>query len=259
MPEKLDGNKMALTHRITAVAMAYFDACGFKPVETEVCIASGWIADIASFVYPTPTEAKKLRLNHRFGNDPNYNWYDDLHSRYGYMYTGIVEVKVTRSDFLKDLETKFNNSPPAHLAFIAFPTGMIEEREIPIGWMGLKCSKDGSKLVKRVGWGKVHPRHPGDTIDFIAQVAIRRDHRTRYEFMRSLMRAYRATEKEGRKTYKLSSVIQVIASWVKGGAYKSHFPNLKEALESQNIKCPGYIENDLKLIESLKYEKEAPC
>ena len=62
MMSQLDLNKTPLTHRITALAAAFLDAHGFKPVETEVPVASGWVADVASFVYPTMTEAKKLRL-----------------------------------------------------------------------------------------------------------------------------------------------------------------------------------------------------
>src|SRR5690242_1203826 len=58
----MDRNKTELTHRVTAAASLYLSECGFKPVETEVPIEQGWIADIAGACQPTPTELTKMKL-----------------------------------------------------------------------------------------------------------------------------------------------------------------------------------------------------
>lgn len=259
--ENLDANKTALTHNITAVAMGYLDGAGFKPIETEVTVAGGWIADIASFVYPTPTETKKLKINHRFDGGKLDNLsFSEIQYRYGFLLTAVVEVKISKADFQKDIQRKFNGIRPAHLLYIAYPSGVIDDDEIPAGWMGLKCSKNGQKLIKRVGWPKVHAMNPGDITDLVAEVAIRRDHKTRYGHYRSMMKMYRAEEKEKKKSYQLANVIQTIAAWIRGDYNNNRFskrfyPDLKTILEGRDINCPKYVKDDLEYLNNLNLVK----
>jgi hypothetical protein len=247
----LDANKTVLTHHLTAAAIGYLDAAGCKPIETEVPVAGGFIADVASFAYPTPTEVKKLKINHRFGYDSDYQWYGEFHFRYGHLLTTVVEVKASKADFLKDIDCKFNGLYfPAHLTYIAYPAGMIADDELPKGWIGLKCSKDGQKLVKRVGWPHVHAMHPGDISDFIAQVAIRRDHLTRYAFHREWMKKYRARERENNIRYTLGHMVNTLAALLKG----SPSPTEQRQIEALIKQCPKYAEKDLEFIKSLATE-----
>ena len=194
---ELDGNKTPLTHRITAVAAAYLDGAGFKPIETEVAVAPGWIADLASFIYPSRTEAKKLRLVKGKDSRSFEASYDELMYITGSApLTAIVEVKATRADYTKDQLRKFACPyPPANLCYLAFPNGAWTEDDLPTGLVGMETSKNGDRLRKvhnKKREIKVFPQYPGGIIDLIAAVATRRDHRTRYATMRAWMRSARA-------------------------------------------------------------------
>lgn len=191
--EPLDRNKTNLTHKVTAVAAAYLSDRGFKPIETEVSVREGWIADLASFVYPSNTEIRKLRL---FGKrkiiDEYYQNEDMFLRHYGAPLTALVEVKTSLSDFRRD--KKFDGCIfPAHLCYLAYPKGLLEKP--PTGWIGLIVKEDGSRLLRiDIGgfWVRIHPQHPGDVTDLVANVAIRLLHRTRYAQYRAWLKAYRA-------------------------------------------------------------------
>lgn len=193
MKEPLDRNKTNLTHRITALSMIYLKHRGFSPIETEVSVENGWIADIASFCTPNMTETSRLRLRSisRFGLKELDS--GEIRFCYGPLLTAIVEVKISRNDFLKDKERKFSGTFPAHLCYLAYPKDMLDENEIPRGWMVLEMTKNGAQIRKRHWtWPQVHPQHPGIVAEFIAAVAIRCDRRTRYATNRAIMKMYRA-------------------------------------------------------------------
>jgi hypothetical protein len=198
MTESLDKNKTDLTHRVTAIAAAYLASRGFKPIETEVSVHDGWIADLASFAYPTMTEKKNLKLiGGRKVVEPEYNEEKFLF-RYGRIFTAIVEVKTSKGDYIKD--KKFDSRIfPASLCYLAYPKGLIEKP--PVGWFGLETDSEGNSLLRMTfdddkDWlwrsGLIHAQHPGDMIDFMATVAIRCHHRTRYAANRAWLKAYRA-------------------------------------------------------------------
>lgn len=205
---ELDNNKTAETHRATAVAAAYLDARGFKPIETEVTVRDGWIADLASFVYPTRTEMKKLKLMGYKNILKKVIDYEEFIYRYSTPLTAIVEVKVTIADFKKDINRKFGGIFPAHICYLAYPYGLIDE--LPAGWLGIELSKDCERILKitepplmkkrfSYDYTLIHPQNPGDIIDLIASVAIRREHRTRYASMRDWLKTYRAEKREKEK------------------------------------------------------------
>jgi hypothetical protein len=58
----IDRNKTEITHNITRLAALWLDNHGFKPVETEVGVDQGWIADIAGVGCLTQTEYIGLKL-----------------------------------------------------------------------------------------------------------------------------------------------------------------------------------------------------
>lgn len=192
--EALDRNKTDLTHAITGTVMGYLAGAGFKPIETEVPYGK-YLADIASFIYPTPTEMMKLKLNRRFDGtkDDPYESFVKTWNKFGFPLTVIVEVKVTAADFKKDLDTKFK-CHPAHLCCIAYPKGIDDRIVPPSGWRHIICSNDGKKILKVYGsWGcEIYPQAPSDTIDLIAQIAIRRHHRTEYAQHRAMLKSWRA-------------------------------------------------------------------
>jgi hypothetical protein len=57
-----DRNKSPITHEVTDAVAVWLDAHGFKPVETEVPMVAGWVADLAAVICPTQTELIALQL-----------------------------------------------------------------------------------------------------------------------------------------------------------------------------------------------------
>jgi len=232
----MDENKTALTHRVTALAAAYLDAGGFKPVEAEVQCHDGWVADLAGFVYPTMTECKKMKLLPKYGGST-----DKLHRELEYYYqfplTAICEVKTSRADFRKDLNTKFYGQIyPAHLCYLAYPAGIVAEDEIPVGWIGLETTQQAGK-IKKVTTNKkcfifqcLHAQRPGDVTDLIANIAIRRDHRTRYAVNKAFLKAIRARGRERKRENIAAGVINDIAEWLKDNKYRA-VSDLKTLIE----------------------------
>ncbi len=202
MIDPLDRNKTNLTHKITALVCSYLDILGCKPIETEVPLSDGTIADIASFTYPTMTELKKSKLLKRiigdevFGDSKKATLFD---YRYGGILTVAIEVKTSLPDFKKDLGRKYDPKKgthiPAHLCYLAMPKSLIEKIEGIEFWRSwglITCSNKGEKILKVESPWYINPLHPYEIIDLIAQVAIRRDHRTRYRAMRDWLKSFRA-------------------------------------------------------------------
>lgn len=198
--DPLDKNKTILTHKITALASAYLDVIGCKPIETEVPIRNYGVIDIGSFVYPTMTELKKTKIFKVIFSESNISDYDMetiYKERYGYLNTVGVEVKVSVADFQKDLDKKYGSAcsayqPPIHWGYLAIPKILEEKTNLVSYWGKIICSDDGERILK-VHPPTVTPMHPGDIADFVASVAIRREHRTRYRAMRDWLKAHRAT------------------------------------------------------------------
>lgn len=254
----MDRNKTPLTHRITATAIAYLDGRGFKPIETEVPAGNGWIVDIASFVYPTRTEAKKLKLTDKNGVVAE-NQYRELMYRYDSPLTAIIEVKAAKADYKKDIDRKFNGSfYPAHLCYIAYPCGMIDEKDVPVGWYGLETTKDGRNMhrVRRAHYTRsLHPQRPGDVTDLIAQIAIRRDNRTRYAAMRALIKAYNVKDRERKETYKTGTVLSTVIDWLQS-AGRQESKSLHRILRDIGIKESWLTEDKISQLEELKAKME---
>lgn len=135
-----DRNKSDLTKQVTAAALMYLDERGCKPIETEVGVASGWVADIAAVLDPTITELVALKLlkrQPRYGCPGYKEWDTQVRQVHRFM-TALVEVKVSRSDFSGD--QKWTLPLPTNLAYLAFPKGLITESEYPAGWGLLEYS-----------------------------------------------------------------------------------------------------------------------
>jgi hypothetical protein len=197
MSEPLDANKTALTHKATATAAAWLDAIGCKPIETEVPVGHQWIADLATFWSPTPTEAKRSRLLAWLERCPTVgeglDRFGVLYRRLGGRITIVVEVKVSRADLLKDLDRKYGRTPalarPAHCVIVAAPTSVVKGEYLP-SW--LELSEDCSRVRRWHGEWNITPVPQHQVENVIAAVAIRRDHHTRYANARRFLKAYRA-------------------------------------------------------------------
>lgn len=208
MSEPLDRNKTAMTHTATAVAAAWLDGIGCKPVETEVPCGPGWVADLASFWEPSFTEAKNAKLlrdlvpeEARMDAHESFAW---MTRRLGGRLTVVVEVKVSRADFLADAGRKYgtfggkaNRVPsleqPAHLCVLACPKDAMGDDHLR-DWAWLELSRDCASVRKLHGMWNHRPMHPGQIEDLIAAIAIRRDHNTRYAGVRRFLKHWRAKD-----------------------------------------------------------------
>ncbi len=265
----IDDNKTALTHRVTATAAAYLDSIGCKPIESEVGVARRWVADLATFVYPTFTEWKKAKLNKRFADDAyiKTGWHDSAKAskdystyftKFGYLLTVLVEVKTTIADFRKDIKRKFECDPlPAHLCYVAGPVILKDEiKTIPNGWGYIITTKDGRR-VHRVRAPRVNPQNPGDISDYIAAIAIRRDHRSRYGAMRAVMKSWRAKEAHDIKELKINGAIRAFIHYFNGTGIWHKFNSINAALRAEGIKIPKGLEQELADVEKRLKRKGA--
>lgn len=211
MSEPLDRNKSEMTHTATAVAAAWLDGIGCKPVETEVPCGHGWVADLASFWEPSYTEAKNAKLLRdlvpdevKKDSEEAYTW---MYRRLGGRLTIVVEVKVSRADFLADAGRKYGTyslkgqkaatlDQPAHLCVIACPKDVLADDHVR-DWAWLELSKDCASVRKFHGAWSHRAIHPGQIEDLLAAIAIRRDHATRYACTRRFLKHWRARKNGG--------------------------------------------------------------
>lgn len=182
----LDRNKSDLTHKVTQATYSWLDSHGFKPVETEVWMPptsadeKAWIADLAAVIVPTQTELIEMKMILRrpaWKVDPEKReaWaaqYATLSRRM----TCLVEVKTSRSDFIGDRKWKL--TPPTDMAFVALAPGIIFPEEIPEAW-GILVLR--GEVMAKVRNPAVRQATIEEQLHVIYQIAIRRDHRTRYE------------------------------------------------------------------------------
>lgn len=130
----LDRNKTELTHAVTKATVAWLEDRGCKPLESEVPIQAGWIADLGGVLAPTLTELRKLKFITSRPHWKNSNceaWYQHAYSLQRVM-TCLVEVKTSRSDFVGDKKWKL--PIPTDVAYLAVPHGLVSPAEWPEDW-----------------------------------------------------------------------------------------------------------------------------
>lgn len=243
-----DRNKTELTRRVTSAVVAYLDERGCKPLETEVPICDGWIADVAAVLSPTITELVKLKLmkpRPRW-NHPGYEeWWLSAKAAQQLM-TVLVEVKTSRADFSGD--KKWTLPIPVNLAYLAVPNSLaVPNDEMPAGW-GLLVYSEATGLTRCSRSPVINGVTAEQQRDVILSVAVRRDHDTRYERIRNLRREIRARENEEVTRVRYSRAIRAMLSIVKG-----EHGTLEEALDRQGIKHLPYWEMDeLKKLWAIK-------
>lgn len=249
----LDLNKTAKTHRATAVASYYLAARGYKPIETEVGVFDGWITDLASYVYPTNTELKKMKIlnmEERSGRkilstDDSLTYFEKRHGVGPF--TAIVEVKVTKADFQKDIDFKFSGRIfPAHFCYVVYPLKL--DVELPKGWIGILLNDKCDRVVKMKHsyFNEIHPQPPGDMVDLIAAIGIRRHHRTEYAMQREWLKSYRAEEKDKKKGDDLHSAMRIIEKAIFEGE------PIEEICEYRYLKNTFLAKEIRRILEKLK-------
>lgn len=114
----------------------------------ELCLLVGkWLRKTGSFTQPScPYVAVELVTATQEQPDV-FGW--------NYWSTVLIEVKISRSDFLADAKKFFRQHPNEGLGdyrYYCCPEGLIKQEELPDDW-GLLYEKDGViRLVKRAGY-----------------------------------------------------------------------------------------------------------
>jgi hypothetical protein len=215
-----DRNKSDATKRITGAAALYLSERGFKPIETEVSVAAGWIADLAGVCVPTPTEAIKLKLIGRTPRNYASEMHHDLYQKWRQSYadlptpiTAIVEVKATRADFARD--DKFTRVSPANLNYLAAPCDLLRLGEYPAGWGILLCDKHG-KVSRCAQQPQFLTTALTSTLSIVLSIAMRRDNQTRYARLRDFQRAQRIQDSERKACNRFSDLARCVLSIAHG-------------------------------------------
>lgn len=212
--DPLDRNKTALTHRLTALASGYLDVLGCKPIETEVPVCS-FIVDVAGFTYPTMTEMKKSKLldsaiadNPLLKGKDRYLITEYITRKTLFPLTAVIEVKVTIADLKKDLDRKFNGNI-ADLNYIIIPKNIEAKAKKLIDftflyrnscdWSLLIASDDGERIIK-AEIPHIRPVPIDRTLEIVANIAIRRCHRTRYAYIRNALKQYRVNARNDKNS-----------------------------------------------------------
>lgn len=256
-----DRNKTDLTHKITDAASQWLDNHGFKPVETEVCVPSaptekGWIADLASVICPTQTELIELRFikrppQYRYGHrNEDYEerraaWETEFKKVFRRM-TCLVEVKTSRSDFIGDRKWKL--TPPTDLAWIALSPGIATVEECPEGWGILVMRGD---LINQVRVPTPRVSTVEEQLHVIYQIAIRRDHRTRYAQEREWQKEDRIRRAGTESRDRMQNIIHAVRDIAAGKFQYSETPinSVEDALSYHGVR--NAKERELEMLAEL--------
>lgn len=226
-----DQNKTEITKQITAATCFWLDERGCKPVETEVSVTRGWVADIASVICPSNTELQELKLIRRA---PKWSkrvereaWEAEI-SAISRMMTVIVEVKTSRGDFLGD--KKWALPPMADLSWIAAPFGLIGKSERPLGWGILEyCGVRDCMVTRCVP--QIRMTTAEQQRNLIHAVACRRDNHTRYEHINRIRKEYREQDKQRESLTRVKDAMRAALSIAHG-----EYGSVEGALEAHRIK-----------------------
>jgi len=221
----LDRNKTRLTHDVTQAAIKWLDAKGFKPIETEVPVASGWVADVAAMLVPTQTELinlglierrpswRRIRAGNGWNTDKIKEWKQKLAMRKRTM-ACVVEVKTSKSDFRTDKKWMLD-SLVADLMYLAVPKGMLKPEQWPERWGILECSNDGIKCVQRAS---VRQCPLQQQFDVALSIAVRRDHFTRYARWREYEKKQRLERAASTSHFRVSACLRAVLDIAEGRA-----------------------------------------
>ena len=239
--DNIEANKSPLTHAITSGVQTYLKDKGFKPIETEVPIEAGWIADVASVIVPTPTEMQNMKIVPRRPkyefmvhepNNPDW-WKTEEHKKFTEIQqakhnawkaildavpspmTALAEVKTTRSDWISD--NKWNRPSPVNLRYLAIPAGMLKRPEFPVDWFVLEFNVEG-KCLRVAQQGKVIDVSYEKRMWVIHEIALKRHHRTEHVWQRSVMKRFATGQIASKQNYRVGNVARALLDVIKGGA-----------------------------------------
>lgn len=246
-----DQNKSELTLRVTEAACLWLREIGCKPIETEVWVGDGWIADVAAGWIPTETEAHKSKL---LPSKPAWNrreareaW-DGLYDALPRLITIVHEVKTSVGDFRGD--RKWAAKSPCDMRVLSMPVGMVPESEWPSGWWVLLHSAEDGALVK------VSRRAPlTETDDFsrawiVHQIGCRIHNRTEYQRFQELQRSHRSGQNDYTNRLRINNAVRAVIAVVNGE--KTCVEECLEYHLGHRAKVPAGITKQIKSLYAIR-------
>lgn len=226
-----DRNKTPLTREITAASCQWLSERGCKPIATEVEITCGWVADIATAVFPTETELQDLKLVKRkpaWEKPVERKMWHEVAGPLMRLMTVIVEVKTTRADFNKD--RKWKEALPADLNFLAMPLGLVGDSDWPPGW-GVLAFDSTSERFKLLRVPAVRASSFEHQRNFVYAMACRRHNQEEYGEIRKLIRRDQSSANEYTNSYRFSKVMRAALAIARGER-----ESVEQALEYHGVK-----------------------
>lgn len=248
-----DRNKTDLTKSITRAVISYLDDRGCKPIETEVPVEPGWIADVATVITPTRTELADLKLIKRAPrwNDPTRSEWLKQSKELLQLMTILVEVKSSKSDLCND--RKWKVAPPTNLAYLAIPTDLLllAHAEVNPGWGILVHGTDYVRIDRAPVIRTVTTEQQ---LAVVHEIALRRDHDTRHERLRDLQKRFRNDQNEYISRTRITSAL-----WAMKAVVRGEYGSAKDCLERHGITSvpAGLMEGIEKLYAVAKPEEAA--
>ncbi len=220
-PTFADRNKTELTLRVTESASAWLSGLGAKCVETEVFVGPKWLADLAAFWSPTPTEATNAklippRIRYPYGESPEkmerYKSHEKARTAaFGALpdrITIVHEVKTSRADFAND--KKWKRERVADMQVLSYTSGTVGMGELPNGWWALEHSAESGALLKVQHREPIHDTSLDQRLMVIANIAERRHNRTANQYLSDLQKSWCKEAAARRIDGRLGSCIRLV-------------------------------------------------
>ncbi len=244
-----DRNKTDLTKLVTSAAVRWLDEKGFKPIETEVPVSPGWVADIAGSILPTNTELISLKLIKRGPrwSQPGYpeKWkeWEASAAWLRRLLTVIVEVKTSKSDFSGD--GKWALPVPSNLAYLAIPNTLAVV--CPEGW-GMLAYDAVKNEVRCHKPAPLHEVPVESQLNLVLQVSIRRDHDTRYKRFREFRQMVRERNNADKSLTRTLDAMRAMLDIVEG-----KHTSVEEVLDRHRVrKVPEWMMEELQELWGIK-------
>jgi len=128
--------------------------------------------------------------------------------------TVLVEVKISRSDFRSD--KKWALAIPVNIAYLAVPTDLpLCADEVPASW-GILEYRAGTEDMRQRRVPIIQDVGADQQRDVIFQIAVRRDHHTRYERMREFRRGIVAVQNKDISRTRMQDATRAVMSILEG-------------------------------------------
>ena len=165
------------------------------------------------------------------GHQKKYKDWLDLVETLPALLTAVIEVKVSRGDFTRDV--KWDKTSPVNLRYLAVPCGMLKRNEYPVGWWILECDASG-KVQRLAQEGTLETVKIEQQLSVIHNIAVRRHHRTEYKWLRDMSKQFNANETKIKQNMRTSNIVKAIIAVTQSGG-RTGGNNAKECFKVHDV------------------------